>query len=136
MGNTPSVPEEAEDDNTCTVKSYQPLPESPASAPNGAVAFAQSPPLAVDGAGMSIAVLAAGSSSLIAINSLKSDIESETDAHEISQEDNAGQGFLPVQEQQKKNPGNKIFMSGQKLGISLPARTGGAQNTKREQKAH
>ncbi|NXQ47792.1 BCAS1 protein, partial [Catharus fuscescens] len=51
MGNTPSVPEEAEDDNTCTVKSYQPLPESAASAPNGSVAFAQSPPLAGDGAG-------------------------------------------------------------------------------------
>lgn len=30
---------------------FQPLPESPASAPNGSVAFAQSPPLAVDGAG-------------------------------------------------------------------------------------
>ncbi|KAL2297122.1 hypothetical protein Nmel_015180, partial [Mimus melanotis] len=44
MGNTPSVPEEAEDDNTCTVKSYQPLPESPVQ--NGAVVSAQSPALA------------------------------------------------------------------------------------------
>ncbi|NXH49683.1 BCAS1 protein, partial [Dicaeum eximium] len=49
MGNTPSVPEEAEDDNTCTVKSYQPLPEPPASIKNGSVVFAQSPPLAVNG---------------------------------------------------------------------------------------
>ncbi|XP_062361065.1 breast carcinoma-amplified sequence 1 [Cinclus cinclus] len=49
MGNTPSVPEEAEDDNTCTVKSYQPLPGSPDSVQNGSVVFAQSPPLAVNG---------------------------------------------------------------------------------------
>ncbi|XP_068890159.1 breast carcinoma-amplified sequence 1 isoform X3 [Aphelocoma coerulescens] len=49
MGNTLSVPEEAEDDNTCTVKSYQPLSESPDSTKNGSVVFAQSPPPAVNG---------------------------------------------------------------------------------------
>ncbi|XP_014731550.1 PREDICTED: breast carcinoma-amplified sequence 1 [Sturnus vulgaris] len=47
MGNTPSVPEDAEDDNTCTVKSYQPLPESPDSVQNGSVVFAGS--LALNG---------------------------------------------------------------------------------------
>lgn len=47
MGNTPSVPEEAEDDNTCTVKSYQPLPQSPDSVQNGSVVFAGS--LALNG---------------------------------------------------------------------------------------
>ncbi|NWS36277.1 BCAS1 protein, partial [Polioptila caerulea] len=51
MGNNLSVPEEAEDDNTCTVKSYQPLPESPDSIKNGSVVFAQSPPPAVNGEG-------------------------------------------------------------------------------------
>ncbi|NXQ19843.1 BCAS1 protein, partial [Peucedramus taeniatus] len=49
MGNNLSVPEEAEDDNTCTVKSYQPLSESPDSITNGSVVFAQSPPLALNG---------------------------------------------------------------------------------------
>ncbi|XP_059718861.1 breast carcinoma-amplified sequence 1 isoform X3 [Haemorhous mexicanus] len=49
MGNNLSVPEEAEDDNTCTVKSYQPLPESPDGITNGSVVFVQSPPLAVNG---------------------------------------------------------------------------------------
>ncbi|NXB68783.1 BCAS1 protein, partial [Struthidea cinerea] len=49
MGNTLSVPEEAEDDNTCTVKSYQPLSESPDSVKNGSVVFAQNPPPAVNG---------------------------------------------------------------------------------------
>ncbi|XP_038015251.1 breast carcinoma-amplified sequence 1 isoform X1 [Motacilla alba alba] len=49
MGNNPSVPEEAEDDNTCTVKSYQPLSDSPDSISNGSVVFAQNPPLAVNG---------------------------------------------------------------------------------------
>ncbi|KAM4762396.1 breast carcinoma-amplified sequence 1 isoform 4-T4 [Cyanocitta cristata] len=49
MGNTLSVPEEAEDDNTCTVKSYQPLSEPPDSTKNGSVVFAQSPPPAVNG---------------------------------------------------------------------------------------
>ncbi|NXH02704.1 BCAS1 protein, partial [Loxia leucoptera] len=49
MGNNLSVPEEAEDDNTCTVKSYQPLPESPGGITNGSVVFAQSPPPAVNG---------------------------------------------------------------------------------------
>uniref|UniRef100_A0A8C3QSE1 Breast carcinoma amplified sequence 1 n=1 Tax=Cyanoderma ruficeps TaxID=181631 RepID=A0A8C3QSE1_9PASS len=52
MGNTPGVPEEAEDDNTCTVKSYQPLPESPDGIKNGSVVFVQNPPLAVDGEGV------------------------------------------------------------------------------------
>ncbi|KAM7004945.1 breast carcinoma-amplified sequence 1 [Passerculus sandwichensis] len=50
MGNNLSVPEEAEDDNTCTVKSYQPLPESPDGVTNGSAVFAQSPPPAVNGA--------------------------------------------------------------------------------------
>nr|XP_041576151.1 breast carcinoma-amplified sequence 1 isoform X3 [Taeniopygia guttata] len=49
MGNNLSVPEEAEDDNTCTVKSYQPLSESPESITNGSVVFVQTPPLAVNG---------------------------------------------------------------------------------------
>ncbi|NXN77701.1 BCAS1 protein, partial [Bombycilla garrulus] len=49
MGNTLNVPEEPEDDNTCTVKSYQPLPGSPDSITNGSVACAQKPPLAVNG---------------------------------------------------------------------------------------
>ncbi|NWV75409.1 BCAS1 protein, partial [Dasyornis broadbenti] len=49
MGNTLSVPEEAEDDNTCTVKSYQPLSEPPDSIKNGSAVFAQNPPLAVNG---------------------------------------------------------------------------------------
>ncbi|NWX26790.1 BCAS1 protein, partial [Notiomystis cincta] len=49
MGNTQNVPEEAEDDNTCTVKSYQPLSESPDGVRNGSVVFAQEPPLAVNG---------------------------------------------------------------------------------------
>ncbi|NWU03727.1 BCAS1 protein, partial [Urocynchramus pylzowi] len=49
MGNNLSVPEEAEDDNTCTVKSYQPLSGSPDSITNGSVVFAQTPPLAVNG---------------------------------------------------------------------------------------
>ncbi|NXA26288.1 BCAS1 protein, partial [Ibidorhyncha struthersii] len=41
MGNTMSVPEEAEEDNTCTVKSYQALSESPDNIKNGSVAFVQ-----------------------------------------------------------------------------------------------
>ncbi|XP_039575050.1 breast carcinoma-amplified sequence 1 [Passer montanus] len=49
MGNNLSVPEEAEDDNTCTVKSYQPLSESPDGVTNGSVVFVQSPPPAVNG---------------------------------------------------------------------------------------
>ncbi|NXO16173.1 BCAS1 protein, partial [Oriolus oriolus] len=49
MGNTQSVPEEAEDDNTCTVKSYQPLSESPGSIENGSAVFAQNPAPAVNG---------------------------------------------------------------------------------------
>ncbi|KAL9835156.1 breast carcinoma-amplified sequence 1 isoform 2-T3 [Geothlypis trichas] len=49
MGNNPSVPEEAEDDNTCTVKSYQPLPEAPDGITNGSVVFVQSPPPAGNG---------------------------------------------------------------------------------------
>ncbi|NWV49889.1 BCAS1 protein, partial [Daphoenositta chrysoptera] len=44
MGNTLSVPEEAEDDHTCTGKSYQPLSEPPDSVKNGSAVFAQSPP--------------------------------------------------------------------------------------------
>ncbi|NWW04540.1 BCAS1 protein, partial [Oreocharis arfaki] len=49
MGNTVNVPEEAEDDNTCTVKSYQPLSESPGRIRNGSVVFAPSPPPAANG---------------------------------------------------------------------------------------
>ncbi|XP_074461388.1 breast carcinoma-amplified sequence 1 isoform X4 [Larus michahellis] len=41
MGNTMSVPEEAEEDNTCTVKSYQALSESPDNIKNGSVAFVE-----------------------------------------------------------------------------------------------
>nr|XP_009932136.1 PREDICTED: breast carcinoma-amplified sequence 1 [Opisthocomus hoazin] len=41
MGNTVSVPEEAEDNNTCTVKSYQDLSESSENIKNGSVAFVQ-----------------------------------------------------------------------------------------------
>ncbi|KAM8798243.1 breast carcinoma-amplified sequence 1 [Eudromia elegans] len=41
MGNTVSIPEEAEEDNTCTVKSYQALSESPAHMTNGSVAAVQ-----------------------------------------------------------------------------------------------
>ncbi|XP_053937760.1 breast carcinoma-amplified sequence 1 isoform X3 [Cuculus canorus] len=41
MGNAVSVPEEAEEDNTCTVKSYQALSESPDAIKNGSVAFVQ-----------------------------------------------------------------------------------------------
>lgn len=79
MGNTPGVPEGAEDDNTCTVKSYQvssptplaaasaiptlpmsqklrsllfqPLSEPPEGIKNGSVMFAQNPPPAVNGEG-------------------------------------------------------------------------------------
>nr|XP_054500678.1 breast carcinoma-amplified sequence 1 [Agelaius phoeniceus] len=49
MGNNLNVPEEAEDGNTCTVKSYQPLSESPEGTANGSVVFVQSPPPAVNG---------------------------------------------------------------------------------------
>ncbi|XP_064247480.1 breast carcinoma-amplified sequence 1 isoform X2 [Passer domesticus] len=49
MGNNLSVPEEAEDDNSCTVKSYQPLSESPDGVTNGSVVFVQSPPPALNG---------------------------------------------------------------------------------------
>ncbi|XP_065547760.1 breast carcinoma-amplified sequence 1 isoform X2 [Lathamus discolor] len=41
MGNTISIPERAEEDNTCTVKSYQALSESPDDIKNGSVAFVQ-----------------------------------------------------------------------------------------------
>ncbi|XP_061865005.1 breast carcinoma-amplified sequence 1 isoform X2 [Colius striatus] len=41
MGNTMSIPEEAEEDNTCTVKSYQALSESPDNIKNGSVASVQ-----------------------------------------------------------------------------------------------
>ncbi|XP_030819262.1 breast carcinoma-amplified sequence 1 [Camarhynchus parvulus] len=49
MGNNLSVPEEAEDANSCTVKSYQPLSESPDGIANGSVLFVQSPPPAANG---------------------------------------------------------------------------------------
>ncbi|XP_054701526.1 breast carcinoma-amplified sequence 1 isoform X4 [Grus americana] len=49
MGNTMSVPEEAEDDNACTVKSYQALSESPDSIKNGSVAFVQTHSAAMNG---------------------------------------------------------------------------------------
>ncbi|XP_063206380.1 breast carcinoma-amplified sequence 1 isoform X2 [Chroicocephalus ridibundus] len=41
MGNTMSIPEEAEEDNTCTVKSYQALSESPDNIKNGSVVFVE-----------------------------------------------------------------------------------------------
>ncbi|XP_074964783.1 breast carcinoma-amplified sequence 1 isoform X3 [Phalacrocorax aristotelis] len=41
MGNTMSIPEEAEEDNTCMVKSYQALSDSPDNIKNGSVAFVQ-----------------------------------------------------------------------------------------------
>ncbi|NXU54663.1 BCAS1 protein, partial [Turnix velox] len=41
MGNTLSVPEEAEEDTTCTVKSYQALSESSQNIKNGSVPFVQ-----------------------------------------------------------------------------------------------
>ncbi|KAF1503732.1 Breast carcinoma-amplified sequence 1, partial [Megadyptes antipodes antipodes] len=49
MGNTMSVPEEAEEDNTCTVKSYQALSESPDNIKNGSVAFIQTRSPAMNG---------------------------------------------------------------------------------------
>ncbi|NXG67766.1 BCAS1 protein, partial [Hemiprocne comata] len=49
MGNTMSIPEEAEEDNTCTVKSYQALSESPDNIKNGSVAFVQSHSPAMNG---------------------------------------------------------------------------------------
>ncbi|KAF1605435.1 UNVERIFIED_CONTAM: Breast carcinoma-amplified sequence 1, partial [Eudyptes robustus] len=49
MGNTMSVPEEAEEDNTCTVKSYQALSESPDNIKNGSVAFVQTRSPAMNG---------------------------------------------------------------------------------------
>ncbi|NXT00126.1 BCAS1 protein, partial [Jacana jacana] len=41
MGNTISLPEEAEEDSTCTVKNYAALSESPDNIKNGSVAFVQ-----------------------------------------------------------------------------------------------
>ncbi|XP_009701314.1 PREDICTED: breast carcinoma-amplified sequence 1, partial [Cariama cristata] len=41
MGNAMSLPEEVEEDNACTVKSYQTLSESPGNIKNGSVAFVQ-----------------------------------------------------------------------------------------------
>ncbi|NXJ63107.1 BCAS1 protein, partial [Rostratula benghalensis] len=41
MGNTMSLPEEAEEENACTVKSYQALSESPDKVKNGSVVFVQ-----------------------------------------------------------------------------------------------
>ncbi|NXT79315.1 BCAS1 protein, partial [Zapornia atra] len=49
MGNTMSVPEAAEEDNTCTVKSYQALSESPDNIKNGSVTFVQAHPPAMNG---------------------------------------------------------------------------------------
>ncbi|KAM6248744.1 LOW QUALITY PROTEIN: breast carcinoma-amplified sequence 1 [Porphyrio hochstetteri] len=49
MGNTMSVPEAAEEDNMCTVKSYQALSESPDNIKNGSAAFVQAHPPAMNG---------------------------------------------------------------------------------------
>ncbi|NXW59548.1 BCAS1 protein, partial [Eurystomus gularis] len=49
MGNTMSIPEEAEEDNACTVKSYQALSESPDNIKNGSVAFVQTYSPAMNG---------------------------------------------------------------------------------------
>ncbi|NWH61905.1 BCAS1 protein, partial [Geococcyx californianus] len=49
MGNAMSVPDEAEEDNTCTVKSYQALSEFPDTVKNGSVAFVQTHSPAMNG---------------------------------------------------------------------------------------
>ncbi|XP_050169882.1 breast carcinoma-amplified sequence 1 [Myiozetetes cayanensis] len=49
MGNTVSVPEEAEEDSTCTIKSYQALSESPDTVKNGSAVFAQNHSPAMNG---------------------------------------------------------------------------------------
>ncbi|NXI36429.1 BCAS1 protein, partial [Galbula dea] len=49
MGNTMSIPEEAEEDKVCTVKSYQALSESPDNVKNGSVAFVQNNSPAMNG---------------------------------------------------------------------------------------
>ncbi|NWI26715.1 BCAS1 protein, partial [Sula dactylatra] len=49
MGNTMGIPEEAEEDNTCTVKCYQALSESPDNIKNGSVAFVQTHSPAMNG---------------------------------------------------------------------------------------
>ncbi|NXG00074.1 BCAS1 protein, partial [Sakesphorus luctuosus] len=49
MGNTLSVPEEAEEDNTCTGKSYQALSDSPDTIRNGSAVFAQAHSPAMNG---------------------------------------------------------------------------------------
>ncbi|XP_074964785.1 breast carcinoma-amplified sequence 1 isoform X4 [Phalacrocorax aristotelis] len=51
MGNTMSIPEEAEEDNTCMVKSYQALSDSPDNIKNGSVAFVQPHAPAMNGEG-------------------------------------------------------------------------------------
>ncbi|NWR84095.1 BCAS1 protein, partial [Furnarius figulus] len=49
MGDTVSVPEGAEGDNTCTVKSYQALSDSPDTIKNGSAVFAQAHSPAMNG---------------------------------------------------------------------------------------
>ncbi|KAM6319521.1 LOW QUALITY PROTEIN: breast carcinoma-amplified sequence 1 [Podargus strigoides] len=49
MGNTMSIPEEAEEDNACTVKSYQALSESPDNIKNGSAALVQTHSPAMNG---------------------------------------------------------------------------------------
>ncbi|XP_009996953.1 PREDICTED: breast carcinoma-amplified sequence 1 [Chaetura pelagica] len=51
MGNTVSIPEETEEENTCTVKSYQVLSESPDNIKNGSVAFVQTHSPTMNGEG-------------------------------------------------------------------------------------
>ncbi|NWY56416.1 BCAS1 protein, partial [Chionis minor] len=68
MGNTMSVPEEAEEDNTCTVKSYQALSESPDNIKNGSVAFVQTHSPAMNG---EVAAKASVARDNVAVSSLK-----------------------------------------------------------------
>ncbi|XP_068768041.1 breast carcinoma-amplified sequence 1 isoform X6 [Struthio camelus] len=51
MGNTLSVPEDAEEDNTCMIKSYQAISESPENIKNGSVAVVQATSPTMNGEG-------------------------------------------------------------------------------------
>ncbi|NXY44714.1 BCAS1 protein, partial [Ceuthmochares aereus] len=64
MGNTMSVLEEAEEDNTCTVKSYQALSASPDATKNGSAAYAQTHSPAVNGEGYAKASVAQDNASI------------------------------------------------------------------------
>ncbi|XP_051489366.1 breast carcinoma-amplified sequence 1 [Apus apus] len=68
MGNTMSIPEETEEDNTCTVKSYQALSESPDNIKNGSVAFVQTHSPTMNG---EVAAKASVSGDNVAVSSSK-----------------------------------------------------------------